>query len=179
MELKKIVLGISCALGIASFAHAGDQGHGNFTFKGAIIDAPCSIESSTDQAVDMGQISNASLAKGGKSKPVNFAIKLTQCDLSQKGEKAGTVTVTFNGPKGAIDGSLGMGQVTGASIILNDGKNEKIKLGNATSAQVLADGQNTLNFSAYVQGNGAADEKTNAVELGEFNTTAGFTLAYQ
>ena len=174
MELKKIVLGVSLALGVATFANAADQGHGNFKFFGSIIDAPCSIVSEGDQDVDMGQIANSALAKGGKSQEVEFSIELAQCVLDD--QKSNTVTATFTGAAGVIDNSFGIGKASGASLILRDGNSAQIKPGEATAAQKLADGKNTLNFSAYIQGNPGDD---NVIDLGDFTTTAGFVLAYQ
>lgn len=178
MELKKIVLGVSLALGVAAFANAADpvkdQGHGNFRFHGTIIDAPCSIMSDENQDVYMGQIANSALANEGKSKAVDFSIQLSQCVLEEG--KSNTVTATFTGPNGTVVDSFGVGKTAGASLILRDGNSAQIKPGQATNAQSLASGNNTLNFSAYLQGNPGKD---NVVDLGEFSTTASFVLAYQ
>ncbi|WP_332459523.1 fimbrial protein, partial [Serratia marcescens] len=82
MKLNKIMMAAVLAFGVASVAHAKDQGHGTVTFKGAIIDAPCSITPETvDQTVNLGQISNVALKNGGQSSPKNFVIKLENCEL--------------------------------------------------------------------------------------------------
>ncbi|HHQ4308826.1 TPA: fimbrial protein [Serratia fonticola] len=177
MKLNKIVLGVSLALGIASFANAADitdQGHGTVTFTGSIIDAPCSISpDSIDQTVDLGQVSDVSLAAGGTSTPKFFEIVLEKCRVDDKGK---SVTATFNGANGVINGSLGMtGTAQGASIMLSDSKGTQIKLGEKTSTQVMQNGNNTLGFTAYLQGNGASS----AVVPGDFKSVANFTLAYQ
>lgn len=178
MELKKIVLGVALAMGVATFVQAEegtvaptDQGSGSVTFKGSIIDAPCSIVGNKDQTVEMGQISNSALANGGTSIPANFKIELANCNLADKYK---TVSVTFTGSEGKIENSLGMSKATGASIIMQDGASNKIKLGTPTALQTLANGSNTLSFSAYVQGNPGE-----TVQLGQFDSTASFTLAYQ
>lgn len=178
MELKKIVLGVALAMGVATFVQAEegtvaptDQGSGSVTFKGSIIDAPCSIVGNKDQTVEMGQISNSALANGGTSVPADFKIELANCNLADKYK---TVSVTFTGSEGKIENSLGMSKATGASIIMQDGASNKIKLGTPTALQTLANGSNTLSFSAYVQGNPGE-----TVQLGQFESTASFTLAYQ
>lgn len=178
MELKKIVLGVALAMGVATFVQAEegtvaptDQGSGSVTFKGSIIDAPCSIVGNKDQTVEMGQISNSALANGGTSIPANFKIELANCNLADKYK---TVSVTFTGSEGKIENSLGMSKATGASIIMQDGASNKIKLGTPTALQTLANGSNSLSFSAYVQGNPGE-----TVQLGQFESTASFTLAYQ
>lgn len=181
MELKKIVLGVALAMGVATFAQAAEeelpavastnQGSGSVTFKGSIIDAPCSIVGNKDQTVEMGQISNSALANGGTSVPADFKIELANCNLADKYK---TVSVTFTGAEGKIENSLGMSKASGASIIMQDGASNKIKLGTPTALQTLANGSNTLSFSAFVQGNPGE-----VVQLGEFDSTASFTLAYQ
>ena len=180
MELKKIVLGVALAMGVATFAQAEepvapttptDQGSGTVTFKGSIIDAPCSIVGNKDQTVEMGQISNSMLADGNTSVPADFSIELAKCNLADKYK---SVSVTFTGAEGKIENSLGMSKATGASIIMQDGASNKIKLGTPTALQTLANGSNTLSFSAYVQGNPGE-----TVQLGEFDAITSFTLAYQ
>ncbi|MDW7590685.1 fimbrial protein [Providencia sp. 2023EL-00965] len=80
--MKKIILAtlISGAMSVSAFAVESNQGHGKVTFKGEIIDAPCSISSdSIDQTVDLGQIANSVLANGGASSPKQFTIELEDC----------------------------------------------------------------------------------------------------
>ncbi|HBE9082024.1 fimbrial protein [Serratia fonticola] len=183
MKLNKIVLGVSLAFGIASFAHAAtdpaykDQGHGTVTFTGSIIDAPCSIDPDTiDQTVNLGQVSNVALQDDGNtgtSTPKFFEIRLEKCNIGAAGK---SVTAKFTGAKGVPDGSLGIaGSAKGASIIMTDGDGQLIKLGDATAAQTLQNGKNTLLFSAYLQGDGASA----TIVPGDFKSVANFTLAYQ
>lgn len=179
MELKKIVRGVALAMGMAAFsyatvAQAEDQGSGSIVFKGKIIKAPCSIMGNPEQTVWLGQLSDATLAKGGTSPEVNFKVELEKCTFDTT-KPTNEVTVTFTGPKGSRDGSLSLGgQMAGADIMLKDQNGEPIKLGTATPAQALNTGNNTLSFKAYVQG-----DDTGNVSLGDFTSTAGFTLAYQ
>lgn len=51
----------------------------------------------------------------------------------------------------------------------------KSSLGVPTKEQVLQDGNNTLSFAAYLQGDG---DSTNVVTEGEFQAVTDFTLAY-
>ncbi|QDI20301.1 type 1 fimbrial protein [Serratia marcescens] len=174
MKLNKIMMAAVLAFGVTSMAHAKDQGHGTVTFKGAIIDAPCSIApESEDQTVQMGQISNVALKDGGKSVPRQFDIKLEQCDTTT----LKTVTTTFNGKSSPTSADrLGIiGTASGASIAITDLASNLIKLGTATAPQTLNDGNNTLRFAAYLQGDGAST----AVVPGDFTAVADFTLAYQ
>ncbi|MCO7511999.1 type 1 fimbrial protein [Serratia fonticola] len=175
MKLNKIVLGVSLAFGIVSFANAADQGNGTVTFTGSIIDAPCSIDPDTiDQTVNLGQVSNVALEAKGASTPKFFEIRLENCSLVK--DKKNTVTATFSGGKGGTDGMLGMtGTAKGASIAVADTSGKLIKLREPTSAHELQTGKNTLGFSAYLQGDGASS----GIVPGDFKSVANFTLAYQ
>lgn len=172
MKFNKTLLAVSLVMGVASFANAADQGHGTVTFHGSIIDAPCSIDGdSVDQKVELGDIANTALENGGTSTPKPFEIMLKNCSLTTKK----SVTATFTGAEGA-NGNLGItGDAKGASIVLTDGAGEQVKLGKATGAQTLQNGDNTLSFSAYLQGDGASA----AIIPGEFQSITDFTLAYQ
>ncbi len=180
MKLNKIMMAAVLAFGVTSVAHAADQGHGTVTFKGAIIDAPCSITPETvDQTVNLGQVSNVALKNGGQSTPKNFQIKLENCDLNEKAPgKNNTVAIKFTGASSVEDNALlGItGTAKGAGIAITDGSGTLIELGKATKAQTLQNGNNTLSFAAYLQGNKASDA---VITPGEFQSVADFTLAYQ
>lgn len=178
MNFKKLAL--VSAMSVVMFAGAAnaatDQGHGKVTFTGSIIDAPCSINpDSIDQTVKLGEVSNVALKANGNtgtSIPRPFEIKLENCD----GVTGKTVEATFTGAEGVTDGSLGItGTAKGASIILTNGDGKQIKLGDATDPHMLQNGNNTLLFTAYLQGDGASA----TVTPGDFTAIADFTLAYQ
>ncbi|QJW53193.1 Fimbria A protein [Serratia plymuthica] len=183
MKLNKIMMAAVLAFGATSMmanAAVKDQGHGTVTFKGAIIDAPCSITpESADQTVNLGQISNVALKGGGQSTPKNFQIKLENCELTtDEKAKNNAVTITFTGAAAAGDKTLlGItGTAKGAGIAITDGSGKLIELGAASNAQALGNGNNTLSFSAYLQGSKASGA---VVTPGEFQSVADFTLAYQ
>ncbi|MCU5771612.1 type 1 fimbrial protein [Erwiniaceae bacterium BAC15a-03b] len=177
MKVYKITIAALLVLGSASAANAEDSGHGTVTFQGAIIDAPCSINpDSIDQTINLGQISAAALSAGGKtgsSTPRPFQIKLENCTTAT----LSTVQTKFTGATSAYDvDSLALsGSASGASIVMIDGSNKKVKLNVATTPQGLQDGRNTLNFNAYLQGGGSSA----TIVPGEFNSITNFTLAYQ
>ena len=178
MKMKSIAMATFMALGLASAANAADQGHGKVTFKGAIIDAPCSISpSSIDQTVELGQISNMALVDGGKSTPRPFEITLENCDITKltKG-----VQLTFTGASAAFDednktlGIVGTG--SGAGVQITSGNGEVVTINTATPFQQIQDGSNTLQFSAYLKGNGG---DVSTITAGEFSSVADFTLSYE
>ncbi|WP_368547362.1 fimbrial protein [Klebsiella pneumoniae] len=178
MKFTKIALamgmGIALMSGIANAA--SDQGHGTVTFTGSIIDSPCSITPDTvDQTVNLGEISTKALANGGKSTPRPFDIKLENCDVTSLTDK--TVTTTFTGTESTeLPGYFAIaGSASGASIAITNDDGSNIKLGNTSSPSIIQDGNNTLRFAAYLQGNGAQA----TVIPGDFTSVANFTLAYQ
>ncbi|MGP3120458.1 fimbrial protein [Serratia nevei] len=175
MKLNKIMLAAAMVFGVSSLANASDQGHGKVTFSGSIIDAPCSIApESEDQTVKLGAISNVALKGGGKSPARSFDIQLENCQLSTKK----TVSLTFTGSTSAVDSKLLAisGTAKGAGIAITDENGTQIELGKASTPRTLLDGNNTLSFSAYLQGDKASGA---TIVPGEFQSVADFTLAYQ
>ncbi|KOC89282.1 fimbrial protein [Winslowiella iniecta] len=174
MELKKIAAIAMLAMGVSGVANAADQGSGKITFTGSIVNAPCSIAPNQDkQEIPLGQVSNTLLAGGGEQKAEPFSIELLNCDAATKH----TVTTTFTG-KAGVDGRLGItGEASGASILLRDASGKKIELGTATDAQTLNAGDNTLQFSAALKGDGTEDAPV-AIGTGAFTAVTNFTLAY-
>lgn len=177
MKFSKIALALGLGMVLVSGAQAAyqDQGHGTIHFTGSIIDAPCSIDpSSVDQTIPMGQVSNVALQDGGRSEPVDFSIKLTQCDTST----LDGVTVVFSGsPSTGNADLLGItGSASGASIALIDGSGAPIALGTATKARPIVDGSNELDFAAFLQGDTGASA---TIVPGSFTSVANFTLSYE
>ncbi len=175
MKMNKALLAAAVVFGMSSLAHA-DQGHGKVTFTGSIIDSPCSITpESIDQTVELGQISNAALKDSGQSTPKNFDITLEDCSFGTPVAK-NKVQVTFTGMESlAGNGLLGItGNAKGASIAIIQADGAVIELGKPTNARTLQDGNNTLSFAAYMQGDGA----TATITEGDFQAVTDFTLAY-
>jgi type 1 fimbria pilin len=174
-NFKMNVLAAALISASAFSVHAADQGSGTVTFTGSIIDAPCSITpESSKQTVPLGQVSAALLADEGTSTPQNFTIDLEKCDITT----LKNVAITFNGSKDAVNSKLlGItGDAKGAGIVITDGSGTAITLGEASTPRLLGTGNNTLLFSAYLQGNSAT---AGSVVPGEFTSVANFTLAYQ
>ncbi|MET3050600.1 fimbrial protein [Pseudomonas alkylphenolica] len=187
MKFHKTPLAMLAALVLASgAAYAEDTvtppaaasavgGSGKVNFVGSIIDAPCSLDAeSKDQTVRMDEISNKTLANQGESSMQSFNIELKQCDIS----KMKKVKVTFGGDADLTDPTLlGIaGSAKGAGIALTNGSGAQVKLGEASAARTLLEGNNTLAFGAFLRGTTAKDV---AVTPGEFTATANFMLAYE
>lgn len=180
--LAGAIMAVSLAATAAvSVAAEKDQGHGIITFKGSIIDAPCSIsQSSAYQEVEMAQVANVALKNGGKSQMTPFKIELLGCDL----DNLKSVTAKFTGMPGGTADLLAIKGTTGASLAIADHNGDLIKNGNESSAQLLSNGDNYLLFNAYLQGDmndaGGGGQATPAVVTpGNFESLANFTLSYQ
>ncbi|MEB8258295.1 type 1 fimbrial protein [Enterobacter asburiae] len=178
MNMKKLVLAVAMASGLGmGAAHAADNGHGKITFTGTIIDAACSIDaSSIDQTKELGAISMKQLSGGGQSSPINFNIQLHDCDTTT----AKNATVTFNGVAGdgaaGLDGALAVtGQGSGVGVVITDMGKNVIKPNVASPDIALNDGDNELQFQAYVQGSSVAG----AVIPGAFTSVANFVMDYK
>ncbi|WP_210475887.1 fimbrial protein [Pantoea ananatis] len=195
MKLNKLASVLALGLSMAAISNVyavddvANQGQGKITFTGSIIDAACSISPETsDQEVSLGQIAASQLADNGTSKPVNFEIDLQHCTMNsttsedENGKPTVTTTapsvkVTFGGSP-AIEGDntwFGItGTASGAGVVITDASSNKIPFGGTTEmARELIEGDNTLGFSAYLQGLG------DKVTTGEFSSIADFTLAYE
>ncbi|MDM3379292.1 fimbrial protein [Citrobacter sp. Cb003] len=175
MKLNKMTSALVLAMGLSAFGvQAADQGSGEVRFRGSIIDAPCSIHpDSEDQDVYLGQVASSQLLNEGTSTPRPFNIKLEKCDVTTMSE----VTVEFGGTtvtSGAKEllGITGTG--AGAGIVITDGTGTPVKMATPTKAHTLIAGDNTLLFSAYLQGLNGVTPTT-----GEFQSVTNFTLSYQ
>ncbi|WP_442108139.1 fimbrial protein [Pseudomonas sp. NUPR-001] len=179
--LAGAIMAVSLAA-TSAVSFAKDQGHGVITFKGAIIDAPCSIaHESAYQTVMMDEISNVALKNGGKSRPKTFKIELRGCELGA----LKSATATFTGSPASNPDLLAIkGTAQGASLAIANHTGELIKLGSASPAQTLFDGDPNLEFKAYLQGDmvtpgGGGEAQAAEIVPGDFETFANFTLAYQ
>lgn len=182
-QLAKLLAAI--ALGSVSTASFAGAESGKISFKGSIIEAPCSISAeSANQTVEMDQVSNSALKNGGKSVPTPFKISLIGCDLT---EAKKSVTATFTGTPSAAQPNLLKllsGTAKGASLAIADSHGTLIKLGEPSPATQLISTENTLEFTAYLQGDmttpeGGGEAVAAQIEPGTFDTFAHFTLIYQ
>ena len=170
-KMNTVLLSIGLLVGSVSVAQAAD---GTVTFLGSVHSGACSIKpDSVDQTIPLGAIAKHQLQAGGKSEPRRLLIELEGCDLV--GLTDNTVTTTFTGaPSGVVPGALGtVGSAGNVGIMMTHGS-QPVRLGVPTTPQIIATGDNTLEFGAYVQGAATGD-----VLPGDFSAVTNFTLAYQ
>ncbi|WP_306493877.1 fimbrial protein [Pseudomonas sp. W4I3] len=169
--MKTVLLSVGLLAGSMSMAHAAD---GTVTFLGSVHSGACSIKpDSVDQTVRLGAIAKHQLQSGGKSEARRVLIELEGCDLT--GLTDNTVTTTFTGaPSTVVPGAIGtVGGAGGVGIMMTHG-GDQVQLGVPTAPQIIAVGDNTLEFGAYVQG-----AATGTIVPGDFSAVTNFTLAYQ
>lgn len=186
--MKKIILATLISGAMSASALAADAGSGTVTFTGSIIEAACSIApDSVDQTVELGAVASSQLAENGKSTPRTFQIELQNCDMSfETGTDAEgdpilvkTVSASFTGGISAGDTDQTqlaiIGTASGAGVVIMGPNGEPVKLDgtpSSTPALNLQNGQNILQYAAYLQGNGT-------VVPGDFTALATYSLNYE
>lgn len=183
MKMVKTALAglvVSALLSSGAMAATG-QGGGTVTFKGDIVDAPCSIApESANQEVNMGVISNAAI-RNGTTQVKYFDIRLEGCDL-QKYNADGTPMTggTWSGVKVAFTGATAgtnnqyLGVADNVGIELTQG-GKALTIGTPADKVLLQGGNQTLSFGAQVK----AVDATKAIPLTNFTSVANFTVAYE
>lgn len=182
MKLNKIMIAAVLAFGASSMmAQAANTG--KVHFEGSIAKAACSMDqNSVEQTVKMGQIGDSSLLAGRDSTvKTPFQIKLKDCILPGDKDPAKTMTITFNGIKGAQDDMLQFGPMSSAKnagVVISYGAST-VKLGTPITIGELkagADTEYTLDFTSHLRGNN--DDAKNPIQAGSFFSTANFVVNY-
>ncbi|OTG86506.1 hypothetical protein B9T31_07865 [Acinetobacter sp. ANC 4558] len=185
--MYKVIIPLALLSSMSISAIAADQGNGRVNFIGEIINAPCSISpESIDQTVNLGQISNTALQKGGASPAQTFTIQLEDCAFDEATAPVGAgLKLTFTGSDAGFGNLLG---VTGfenspsnntgnVGIQINNAKNEQVVLGTALDlGNTLQNGSNTLLFTSFLRG--APTSKLEDIPLGNFWGVTNFTIEY-
>ena len=151
--LKKTLLSMfATALlsGVAFNALADDpnQGSGKITFKGEVIDAPCSIApGDEDQTINLGEVADTVLKSGQKSLPVDVTIHLQDCILSDGTNTVDKVKITFSSASvDATDSNL----LKGVRLVKSD--NTNVTLGTPITINFpTTNSYQELNFKARME----------------------------
>lgn len=179
--MKKVILATLISGAMSASALAANAGSGTVTFSGSIVEAACSIApESVDQTVELGSVAASQLATNGRSASKPFQIQLENCDMDFEvnGTKISTVTAAFTGGVSAGDTTNTqlaiVGSAGGAAVVITgaDGTPVKLDGSEATAPVAIQDGNSTLQYAAYLQGNGT-------VVAGDFTALANYTLSYQ
>ncbi|ELV5027674.1 TPA: fimbrial protein [Vibrio cholerae] len=160
-------------LWLSFYAVAGSQ-ELIMTISAEVVGQPCSLRPGDEIIpVDFGNINNKDLLRDGRTPSRSFQLHLDECDPSI----ADSVSVTFSGVASEERALLALSadsQAKGIAIGLEQG-GQVLPINQPSRAFTLAEGNNVLDFAAYVQ---LLPSAQTGVTPGNFNATANFTLDY-
>ncbi|ROR11318.1 fimbrial protein [Erwinia sp. JUb26] len=167
----RVFLSVMLMLVLSSGAFAvGNNGYGNISIRGVVIDAPCSVApGDEDLQVNFGQVASASLTAGRASPAQDFSIRLLRCSRQMRNQ----VRVMFSG-SAFSDGLFKPGSTEASfGIAIRDPHDRPVINGQPIAWQALADGDNVLHFSAFLKG------RQQTIAPGDFQAQVLFYLEYQ
>ncbi len=193
--MKKTLLATSLFASslFAATAMAATVPGGTLNFVGTVVDAACAVsagQGGTNSTVQMGQVTLRSMgtttttgtppaatttyAAGTRANITQpFKITLSACDTTTQKNAA----ITFKGTPSigntkVLSVSNGAGSAQGIGLQIYGADGTAIDLGVASTAIVLNDGENSLDFSAdYIT-------TSTTPKAGQANATATFTITY-
>ena len=150
----------------------------NLSFKGNLIAEPCTLRPGDDAlSLDMQDVSSQELYANTRTPGRLFQIHLEGCDSSI----TDSVTTTFTGtPNAALPGLLALdgGSVArGIALGLETPANVPLPINVTSDKQALNDGDNVIEFKAYVRAEPQAIVDK-SIKAGVFTATSTFTLDY-
>ncbi|CAI1141973.1 fimbrial protein [Serratia quinivorans] len=193
--MKKTLLATSLFASslFAATAMAATVPGGTLNFVGTVVDAACAVsagQGGTSSTIQMGQVTLRSMGtttttgtppvatttytagtRANITQP--FKITLTACDTTVQKNAA----ITFKGTPSVgntkvLSVSTGAGSAQGVGLQIYGADGTAIDLGTASTAIVLNDGENSLDFSAdYIT-------TSTTPKAGQANATATFTVTY-
>lgn len=169
------------SLAAGSYVYADEEKNGtdNLKFSGQLVAQPCIIGPGNESLeVDFHSIIDTSLYLHERSYPRPFSVILSECDLSV----GKSVRISFIGNKSlALPGLLAVNtdsSAAGIAIGLETASGSPLPLGKETSEYQLKEGENSIDFKAFIQAE--PDAITNkSIVLGPFAATATFYLEYE
>lgn len=179
--IKKTLLSLAAsALFAVGGASAAEQGQGKITFKGLVINAPCSVApESVDLQVSLGEVSDKALASGTSAAvPVNIQLNDCVLDDGSGGALFSKVKVKFTSASvTGVDNNLLANLLSGGAqhvgVRLMQENEQHIGIG--STVEVPLTGTNkiqVLKFKAHMEPVGGAPTP------GEVEATANYVLEY-
>lgn len=157
---------------------ANAQAADNLSFTGDLVAEPCTLRPGDDAiSLDMTGISTRELYANTRTVGRAFQIHLEGCDSSI----ADSVTTTFSGTSNtALPGLLALDASSvakGIALGLETPADVPLPLNVTSDTQTLGDGNNIIEFKAYVKGEPQAIVDR-SIQAGAFSATSTFTLDY-
>ncbi|MEN4978167.1 fimbrial protein [Erwinia billingiae] len=151
--------------------------YNNLQISGALVSEPCKLDAGNNTlSVAFGSVIAKSLYSDSRTKPVPFAVTLTDCDTSI----AQAVNLTFSGIEdAALPGRLaasGEGG-TGIGIGIETVEGVELPINQATPVFALQNGTTLINLQAWVQAEPDAIDHQSLIP-GEFNAVATLDASY-
>ena len=182
---KKVLLAVAMAAIVSGSAFAEEQGSGKITFKGVVIDAPCSIApDSVDKEIDLGEVTTVVINANKKSTPVPVEINLENCQLDDPKDETDSpvskVDVTFtSAATDATDTNLMTNTYANGAqnvgVRLLDNAETNLPLGAGQTIDLLAGSTTqTLHFKAVME---VLTGKT--ATAGQVEAIANYVLMYK
>ena len=148
----------------------------NLHFNGALVSEPCNLDPNTSEiTVDFKTVVEKYLYLNTRTMSIPFVVALTDCDISL-GNK---VSLTFKGTEDtALPGMLAVtGSAKGIAVGMETTEGNALAFNQPTPAYLLASGNNSFKFMAYIIGEPLAIQNQSIIP-GDFSATATFELAY-
>lgn len=154
------------------------QAAANLSLKGTLVVQACNLRPDDEMiTLDLSRVHSQYLYAHTRTIGQSFYIHLQDCDTSV----AESVTTTFGGRENSeLPGLLALdgGSVArGIAIGIETPQNRPLPLNTASAEQTLSDGNNVIEFKAYVRGEPQAIADK-SIRRGRFKATSTFTLAY-
>ena len=160
---------------LSTVSHAVQQGKGEVTMRGAIVDTACTIATQdAQQSIDLGSLPVSSLIRDGKGPASPFTIRLTDC---MPGANNSTThndkifSITFDGPARGAMFNL-QGKASGAALRISDAAGHIAKAGVALPPQEITAGDMRLEYFLTLVSN------QEPLMAGTYFTTVRFRLDY-
>lgn len=183
MLLSVVATALLSGVSFNVLADDPNQGSGKITFKGEVIDAPCSIApGDEDQTINLGEVANKVLNNGQKSLPVDVTVHLQDCILSDGANTVDKVKITFSSAsvdandssllKNTLEGNIGGATNVGVRLVKSD--NTNVTLGMPIVINFpTTNAYQELNFKARME------SPTKTATTGNVQAQANYVLDYK
>lgn len=170
---------MSLLAGSPVLALAATDGSATVNYSGTLIALPCTVQPGMDDLyIEMGEVFPQNLYAYTRTLGTEFSFVLEDCDTSL----GTTITATFSGANVNAQGLLAFdstSSASGALIGLETLSGRALPIdGTTVYSMPIADGDMTLKFRAYVQGDSAAIAAKN-ITPGLFWATLTYALSYE
>lgn len=173
----RILLLWSAILSVAATTtQAADEGYAQLTFSGVLSHAPCKLDiTSGHQRVDFQSIPVKNFYNYATTGRRTITIRVLNCTFKHSQR----LDVHFYGKEdGDQPGLLAVtGTARGFAIMLTNEQGQLLRINQDKVSTVLQQGNNEIRIFASLKGASEA-VKNKAIRMGNFHSTASFTLQY-